>query len=194
MLFILEKGFKRQQEHAKILTEYKRVVDQFPWTDIGYDIHGVFNEAFVLAQFGLCGKGRQKFGYWAVYETEDERIAEDELLDAPWGKLTEVEGWRLPPQQIPSLELENSDNCPDFPPAFEDTWKSYFKWRRLPMASPAAMRLHWPMSVYACMKELGFVDLEIRERRRLTVFYVGARVRIVFLGGSFDRMFMIIRC
>ncbi|KAJ6606055.1 hypothetical protein DFH09DRAFT_873065, partial [Mycena vulgaris] len=71
--------------------------------------------------------------------------------------LTEDDGWRLPKEYIPSPALQNSNTCPTFPPSFEDTWTSYYQWRGLPMISPAVMLLHWLMSVYVCLKELGFV-------------------------------------
>ncbi|KAJ6607514.1 hypothetical protein B0H10DRAFT_2071639 [Mycena sp. CBHHK59/15] len=174
------------KDQGKMITLYKSVIKQFPWTDIGYDIHGVFRELGVLAPFGLLGMSRQKVGYWAMYETQgSEATAEDEVVDAPWNELTEAKGWKLPAEQIPSLTLENSDRCPTFPPSFEDTWQSYYQWRQLPMESPAALLLHWPMSVYACLKELGFVQPGDRgdsdTRRKLTIFYVGARHEICYL-------------
>jgi hypothetical protein len=102
----------------------------------------------------------------------------DEVLDAPWSPLTEDEGWRLPKELIPSLALHDSDTCPAFPPTFETNWTSYYQWRGLPMASPAAILLHWPLAVYACLKELGLLQSATDLRKKLTVFYVGARVHI----------------
>ncbi|KAJ6591572.1 hypothetical protein DFH09DRAFT_907151 [Mycena vulgaris] len=147
----------------------------------------MFDELFVLVQFGLLGTSRQKVGYWALYEKREGVVVNDEALDAPWCQLTEEEGWRLPVEHIPSLTPQT---CPSFPPTFEETWKSYYQWRGLPMTSPAASLLHWPMSVYACLKELGFVEnpVSLGPRRKLTVFYVGVRVRDVSLACSFGEL------
>ncbi|KAJ7155417.1 hypothetical protein C8R43DRAFT_1065989 [Mycena crocata] len=172
-------AYKRDGES---IPNYKGLAKQFPWTDIGYNIQGLFSDQFVLVQFGVLGTSRQKVGYWAFHEKPEEGIvAKDEVLDAPWCQLTEDEGWRLPVEYIPSLGL---NACPSFPPAFEETWKSYYQWRELPLTSPAVMLLHWPMSVYACLKELGFVAGKISDsepRRKLTIYYVGARNEICFI-------------
>ncbi|KAJ7115964.1 hypothetical protein C8R44DRAFT_598642, partial [Mycena epipterygia] len=88
--------------------------------------------------------------------------------------VTEDEGWRLQPEHIPSLALHNPDTCPKFPSTFEDTWRSYYQWRGLPMSSPAAILLQWPMSVYVCLKELGLVpENPAHPRQKVTIFYVG---------------------
>lgn len=164
-----------RQRDAERIPKYKAVLEQFPWTDVGYNIEGRFNEQFVLLQFGVLGTSRQRVGYWAYHERRD---VADEVLDAPWSPLTEDEGWRLPKELIPSLALHDSDTCPAFPPTFETNWTSYYQWRGLPMASPAAILLHWPLAVYACLKELGLLQSATDLRKKLTVFYVGARVHI----------------
>jgi hypothetical protein len=156
------------------MPQYKEITNQFPWTDIGYIAAGRFNEDFVLARFGVLDTSRSKVGYWADHS---KGVPSDELLDAPWSPLTEEEGWRLPKEFVPTLALQNSNACPSFPPTFEPNWTSYYEWRRLPISSPAAMLLHWPLSVYACLKELGLLSSNnVDCRRKLTVFYVGARV------------------
>ncbi|KAJ7837269.1 hypothetical protein B0H13DRAFT_2421967 [Mycena leptocephala] len=174
--------FKRDGEDSH---RFKTILKQFPWTDIGYDVCGEFHDPFVLLQFGLLGTSRAKVGYWAINVRGDERVGNDEAFEAPWRPLSEYEGWRLPAAQIPSLALHDSDACPSFPPTFEETWSSYYQWRGLPMTSPAAILLQWPMSVYACLKELGIepcVPVPVPgPRRKLTVFYVGARDEIAFI-------------
>ncbi|KAJ7668301.1 hypothetical protein B0H17DRAFT_1142428 [Mycena rosella] len=160
------------------------VIDQFAWTDIAYNAQGQFSDNFVLAQFGILGTSRKKVGYWAINSRAEGPAAPDEVVDAPWCQLTEAEGWRLKTEDIPSLALHNSDACPTFPPEFEETWKSYYQWRGLPITSPAAMLLHWPMSVYACLKELGLApegSTCLGSRKKLIVYYVGARVGLVLI-------------
>ncbi|KAJ7442264.1 hypothetical protein FB451DRAFT_1057596 [Mycena latifolia] len=98
-------------------------------------------------------------------------MANEEVLDAPWCQFTEEEGWRLSTEHIPSLALHNPATCLKSTSTFEETWGSYYQWRRLPITSPAAMLLHWPMTVYAYLKELGLVPENSGPRKRLTVFY-----------------------
>ncbi|KAJ7918507.1 hypothetical protein B0H13DRAFT_2435766 [Mycena leptocephala] len=173
---------KRDGENSH---RFKTILKQFPWTDIGYDAHGNFYDTLVLVPLGLLGTSRAKVGYWAINVRGDERVGNTEAYEAPWRPLSEYEGWRLPAAQIPSLGLHDSDACPSFPPTFEETWSSYYQWRGLPMTSPAAILLQWPMSVYACLKELGIepcVPVPVPgPRRKLTVFYVGARDEIAFI-------------
>ncbi|KAF7356573.1 Zinc finger MYND domain-containing protein 15 [Mycena venus] len=169
-------AFKRDGEQ---IPKYKAVTKQFPWTDVGYNIYGHFNENFILARFGVLGTTRRKVGYWAAH---GRGVLDEDLLDAPWCNLTETEGWRLPNEFIPTLALQNPDSCPTFPPTFDTNWTSYYQWRGLPIASPAAMLLHWPLSVYACLKELGLVsENAVGARRKLTVFYVGAREEVCLI-------------
>ncbi|KAJ6569739.1 hypothetical protein DFH09DRAFT_917682, partial [Mycena vulgaris] len=96
----------------------------------------------------------------------------------------EDDGWLLPKAQVPSLTLYAV--YPSFPPKFEETWPGYYQWRGLPMTSPAARLLQWPMTVYACLKKLSFEPCVLipGPRRKLTVFYVGKRVRLSFPFGE----------
>ncbi|KAJ7199668.1 hypothetical protein GGX14DRAFT_467784 [Mycena pura] len=183
----IKMGWKLHKVHCSALKhdgeqipEYKAVTKQFPWTDVGYtNVDGYFNGKFVLARFGVLGTARRKVGYWA---THGRGVLDEDLLDAPWCSLTEAEGWRLPKKFIPTLALQSSDSCPSFPPTFDSNWTSYYQWRGLPIASPAAMLLHWPLSVYACLKELGLVpENAVGARRKLTVFYVGAREEVCLI-------------
>ncbi|KAJ7628340.1 hypothetical protein FB45DRAFT_1059130 [Roridomyces roridus] len=67
-------------------------------------------------------------------------------------------------------------------PAFEESWASYYQWRGIPIESPAALLLHWPLPVYACLKALGFTLVpEAGMRRKLTVVYAGVREEIAFI-------------
>lgn len=159
------------------MPKYKEIMRQFPWTDAGWNCQGYYFENLVLVQFGVLGSSREKVGYWAAQERSSRDIW-DKTLDSPWGRqLTEEEGWKLPTKFIPSLAPEV---CPSFPPTFNDNWTSYYQWRRLPIESPAAMLLQWPLSVYACLKELGLVKKEVAgPRRKLRVDYIGLRVGIV---------------
>ncbi|KAJ6515133.1 hypothetical protein C8R47DRAFT_504520 [Mycena vitilis] len=175
-----DRNFCRQRDGERA-PRYKEVRDQFPWTNVGYNFRGQYMEDFALLQFGnIIGTSRAEVGYWATHERKT--VAVDEVLDAPWNQLTEDEGWRLPKELIPSLALLNADTCPTFPLTFEANWTSYYQWRGLPISSPAALLLHWPLTVYECLKELGLCPTNAgASRRKLTVYYVGAREEVCYI-------------
>ncbi|KAJ7085579.1 hypothetical protein C8R44DRAFT_821485 [Mycena epipterygia] len=160
---------------------FKKILKQFPWSDIGYDVHGEFHDQIVLLPFGLLGTSREKVGYWVMNVRGDAQLGNREAFETPWRPLNEDDGWLLPKAQVPSLALHAV--YPSFPPKFEETWAGYYQWRGLPMTSPAAILLQWPMTVYACLKELGFEPCVLipGPRRKLTVFYVGTRDEICFI-------------
>ncbi|KAJ7043648.1 hypothetical protein C8F04DRAFT_1028632 [Mycena alexandri] len=178
-----KKGHKRQcpatKRDGERIPKYKEIVQQFPWTDAGWNAQGYYMKYLVWVQFGVLGSSREKVGYWAVYERTNQDTW-DEILDSPWGRqLTEEEGWKLATKFIPSLAPKV---CPSFPPTFDDNWTSYYQWRRLPIESPAAILLQWPLSVYACLKELGLVKKELAgPRRKLRVDYIGLRDEFGFI-------------
>lgn len=100
-------------------------------------------------------------------------------------------GWKLPDDEIPWLTFDDSDSndtrkVPSFPPAFEDNWKSYYEWRGLPLKSPAALLLHWPLSVYRILKKLKLTPDDTRmrigaEKKTLLVHYIGAEEELDYL-------------
>ncbi|TDL17379.1 hypothetical protein BD410DRAFT_754422, partial [Rickenella mellea] len=65
---------------------------------------------------------------------------------------------------------------PKYPPIFEHNWRSYYDWRGIPLKSPAALLLHWPLSVYRLLFLLGFVPQDVEEsRRKLVLYYIGVQ-------------------
>ncbi|KAJ7608566.1 hypothetical protein FB45DRAFT_946366 [Roridomyces roridus] len=167
---------------SELVPKYKAVVEQFPWTKRAHSINGVFHFPYVLVQYGLLDMQRKNVGYWAQSVMDAEQMGSEEAIEAPWCVLSEEEGWRLPKEHIPSLKRLHEPNavCPVFPPAFGESWASYYEWRGIPIDSIAALRLDCPLAVYACLKEMGFVSIP-EERRKLTVFYLGARDEIMFI-------------
>ncbi|KAJ7620264.1 hypothetical protein FB45DRAFT_1094356 [Roridomyces roridus] len=174
-------AYKRDGEN---LPRFKAIADQFPWTKRGYTAFGPLHDPIPLAQFGLLGMDRREVGYWSTNAKDDECLGDILSLRAPWLPLSEHDGWRLPQEHIPSLSRLHGPNaiCPPSPPVFKDSWTSYYQWRGLPLASPAALLLHWPLAVYACLKELGFSTVpSLSRRRKLTVHFVGAREELTFI-------------
>ncbi|KZV80413.1 hypothetical protein EXIGLDRAFT_733037 [Exidia glandulosa HHB12029] len=155
--------------------QLKAIGDQFPWAC--YDESGRFVVEVAKASRDLLTAG----GYWS--ECNDPRCNDDPCASnlVTHGALpVEASGWHLPVNETPWLGITDEGKAhmkiPDFPPAFEDSWTSYYAWRKLPMSSPAALCLHWALSFYVCLRELGLVELSPSldaPRRKLKVDCVG---------------------
>jgi hypothetical protein len=152
--------------------DVQSISKQFPWH--GVSKAGIFNYELELAMHQLLGSG-PKFGFWAM-ESPDMDIdslvkqtisVSRTLTSDTWGRILltnkhfdEESGWKLPAEQTPWLTFSKGRKTPSFPPEFEHNWTSYYKWRGLPLKSPAALLLHWPLSVYRLLYLLGFVPSE----------------------------------
>ncbi|THH03889.1 hypothetical protein EW146_g10322, partial [Bondarzewia mesenterica] len=164
------------REHMKRNPEFKAILDQFPW--VQYDVHNIFHIEMVLASRGLLGEGRRGFGYWAEHGGKRDCASACAVCEeAPWAPLSEKDGWKLPDDEIPWLNFEGRPELkPAFPPNFEENWTSYYAWRGIPLKSPAALLLHWPLAVYRCLEELGFAERDRSNeklRRKLKIYYIG---------------------
>ena len=67
--------------------------------------------------------------------------------------LTDEEGWRLAPELIPYRDMLKlpKERRPGLVTDFEDgikDWESWYQWRKLPKKSPAALLMHYPLTVY----------------------------------------------
>jgi hypothetical protein len=89
-------------------------------------------------------------------------------------------------EDMPWLTFSEGQKAPSFPLVFEQNWMSYYKWRGLPLKSPAALLLHWPLSMYRLLYLLGFVpkDPGGPEHRKLTIHWLGIEVRSAILFGT----------
>lgn len=172
--------------------EMQAIVKQFPWAVLS-EKEGLFYYELGLAMHGVLGSG-PKFGFWALEppDLDIDRVvkktlgAKRSLSCETWGRILlanknfdEESGWKLPPEDTPWLTFSKDRKAPSFPPAFEQNWTSYYEWRGLPLKSPAALLLHWPLSIYRLLYLLGFVptDLGGTERRKLTIHWLGVEVR-----------------
>jgi len=72
----------------------------------------------------------------------------------------------------------------DFPGGVVD-WASWHKWRKLPLASPAALLMHYPLSVYWLVTHVLCVTPtsggSVSARERLCIHYLGAEVELNFI-------------
>jgi hypothetical protein len=64
-------------------------------------------------------------------------------------------------------------------------WKSWYEWRRLPLESPAALLMHFPLTVYWLLVDTLKVTSpqagSTEERKSLVVHYIGAETELNFL-------------
>lgn len=149
-------------------------------------VDGSFNEPYTLAALGLLGTGKQ-FGWWRHPFNCQKKIAESswgkEYLQGSSHESGECEGWKLPSSQIPRLNFLAPDAVmPSYPPRFEHNWKSYYEWRGLPLASPAALLLRSPLTIFKMLHVLGFSTIEYNgPRKELRVYLLDVGVRNSFL-------------
>ncbi|KZS97287.1 hypothetical protein SISNIDRAFT_482212 [Sistotremastrum niveocremeum HHB9708] len=166
-------GWAQENNQMLKFPDYAELATQFPWT---IKIGKGYYADFALASKGLYGCG-PSFGWW----TEPSCVARDTRIlylhrETPY---TEKQGWKLPDEEMPWLEFDPSkDKVPPQRIAdFEDSWTSYYKWRGLPMSSPAAFRLHWPLTIYRILRELGIKPGTVDNRKTIKIHLVGPENR-----------------
>lgn len=173
--------------------ELKAIGDQFPWAC--YDGNGRFIPGVVKACRGLY----DVTGFWEECGNPN---CEDEPCETNLVRHGAVPleraAWLLPDDETPWLGITDEGRSkmqmPDFPPAFEDSWKSYYEWRKLPLSSPAALKLHWALSFYMCLRELGFVEKTPAldgKRRSLKIDCIGAARELAVLS-SFGELALLL--
>jgi hypothetical protein len=95
--------------------------------------------------------------------------------------LTERPGWRLSDKETPWLDFSFGGKPPKLA-SFEHNWASYYEWWGLPIESPAALLLHWPLTVYRLLTIAGVIPMPSSEtRRQLTVHMLGIEKEMDFL-------------
>ncbi|KAJ7187875.1 hypothetical protein C8R46DRAFT_1052911, partial [Mycena filopes] len=97
------------------------------------------------------------------------------------------DSWKLEPELIPFLNFSSLWSPPRLATKVEiKDWDSWYSWRRLPKESPAALLLHYVMSVYWLLVDTlhvanpkaGKPDCP---RVQLNIHYIGAEVELNFL-------------
>lgn len=164
---------KKQRSHKK-RPAMQAIARPFPWIRQSHDGSSIVDR--YRASRGLFGCGPD-YGWW----TEAPCSCDDEV-DYMWGmhlledeQLDDRQGWKLPDDEIPWLDFDSTHiQPPCTPPNFDHTWASYYKWRGLPMRSPAALLLHWPLSIFRLLHQLHCIPSDTPlERRHLTVHLLG---------------------
>jgi hypothetical protein len=186
----------------KRLPYFRSVFEQFHWARMESD--GTFSHDLLKARIGVLGSG-PTFGYWSVpggqkpHDDSPSLLVRDEaffrtnrsksyrhgeiMLAKEWP--TDVEVWKLKDaNDIPLLFFTDERPAPELPsPGVVKDWASWYNWRGLTFASPAAMLMDFPLSVYHLLNVLNVIDLDktSKKRQSLVVHCLGAEVELNFL-------------
>ncbi|KAI6045000.1 hypothetical protein EDC04DRAFT_2560098 [Pisolithus marmoratus] len=178
------------------------ILKQFPWGRIEKD--GTFADEFILAYYGVLG--HEGFGYWSIPGGNKPHMDNSDTC-GPGGDgllrvgpqdgyqhgyqllrdkhLDEKEGWKLEDRLIPKLHFEAGREPVIASSANVVDWKSWYSWRNLPLESPAALLMHYPLTVYQLLVHVLRITHPSRnsaERRQsLNVHYLGPEVELNML-------------
>lgn len=188
-----------------ILTQFK------PWGRVESD--GTFNREVAVGRFSVLGGSNM--GFWShrggpvphqnvgpfgapnngagSYTSEIHRMFKsfDHLdgLDLLANKhLTDDSGWKLPSRLIPYRNFASSDLRPvcvtEFGEPVKD-WDSWYRWRKLPKESPAALLMDFPLSVYQlvvnCLNVTSPTAGSVDKRVPLHIHMLGVEVELNYL-------------
>ncbi|CAH2066503.1 unnamed protein product [Thlaspi arvense] len=86
------------------------------------------------------------------------------------------DGWNLPSSSCPcrgSLSPLTSELC---------SWTDYYGWRKIPLDSPVALLLHWPLTIYHAIQTIGMGNLTPQISNELRIHYLGPQRELGQLG------------
>ncbi|KAG6654432.1 zinc finger MYND domain-containing protein 15 [Carya illinoinensis] len=85
------------------------------------------------------------------------------------------DGWHLPRILCPCTE-------PVSPMSKQlSGWKDYHEWRCIPLHSPAALLLHWPLTIYHAIQLAGLGSVNHEFREKLYIHYLGPEKELLQL-------------
>ncbi|XP_042452424.1 zinc finger MYND domain-containing protein 15-like isoform X2 [Zingiber officinale] len=152
---------EHRKECARLEEQMKRmdVLSDFPFTFFMQD----GNESRCSM---LSSKGLHQIGLWKPECSCGSSIPMDELYD----------DWTLPsslcPCHEPRSQLSSCLSC----------WDDYYQWRHLPLHSPVALLLHWPLTVYHCFQVLSAHSSISKVKAELNIHYLGPEKELLQLG------------
>jgi len=189
------------QVHMEKVPQVQALLKQFPWGRIEKD--GTFAEPLVRALYNVLGA--EGFGYWSIPGGSNPHLKHASDPPRPAGApciqdtegfehgymllsdrlLTDETGWKLEKHLIPRLVFELGTE-PELASKVDIAdWESWYKWRNLPKESPAALLLHYPLTVYHLLVNVLHVTGPKRNsaasRQALHVHYIGAEVELNML-------------
>lgn len=180
------------------LPRTQAIVKAFPWGRLESD--GSFSFDIARGRFGVLGGSG--FGYWSQqgspvgsspyvagsskHANSFEHLNGKDLLGK--NHLSDEEAWKLPSNLIPYLDFPSPIARPTLVTEFEQgvvDWDGWYRWRKLTKESPAALLMHFPMSVYQmvvnCL-ELTSSNAGLPNRRvNLTLHLLDTDVQLNFL-------------
>jgi hypothetical protein len=191
----------KNKVHMEKVPQVQALLKQFPWGRIEKD--GTFAEPLVRALYNVLGA--EGFGYWSIPRGSNPHLKHASDPPRPAGApciqdtegfehgymllsdrlLTDETGWKLEKHLIPRLVFELGTE-PELASKVDIAdWESWYKWRNLPKESPAALLLHYPLTVYHLLVNVLHVTGPKRNsaasRQALHVHYIGAEVELNML-------------
>ncbi|KAG0709059.1 hypothetical protein DFH29DRAFT_890327 [Suillus ampliporus] len=181
--------------------QVQALLKQFPWGRVETD--GTFAEPLVRAYYNVLGP--EGFGYWSTpggtnphlrNPSDPPKSSKEIRVDGAEGyehgymllsgrPLTDETGWKLEKRFIPRLGFEPGTEPELACKADIVDWDSWYRWRNLPKESPAALLLHYPLTVYQLLVHVLHVTGPKRNspesRQALNVHYIGAEVELNML-------------
>ena len=189
------------QRHMLRVPEVRATLKLFPWGKLESD--GTFAESLIRAYFGVLGA--EDHGYWseaggsAPHQPQPNTMGNHDspfCVDAVEGyqdgylllldrHLDDKAGWKLEDRLIPRLHFEPGREPLIGSSANVVDWKSWYQWRSLPFDSPAALLMHYPLTVYHLLVNVLKVTSPSRgssgSRQMLGIHYLGAEVELNML-------------
>ncbi|KAL6896716.1 hypothetical protein ACP4OV_007288 [Aristida adscensionis] len=90
-------------------------------------------------------------------------------------ELSIVTEWSLPTSLCPCTEPENPISSP------LASWEDYYHWRSLPLHSPVAVLLHWPLTLYHCLQLSRFQTSRYDGQDTMCIHYLGPEKELLQL-------------
>ncbi|KZV69147.1 hypothetical protein PENSPDRAFT_686635 [Peniophora sp. CONT] len=189
--------------HMLRLPVTQAVIKQFPWGRIEPD--GTFNLAVAKARFDVFGGTGTGFWSHRISRSshQDERYMHGKSSQTFGAKhldgsdllqrtthFNDKQGWKLEPELIPFRDLSavQEERRPILVTEYEGgvtDWSSWYAWRKLPLESPAALLMDYPLSAYRLITHtLGLTTStagDAIKRVPLNIHVLGAEVELNFL-------------
>ncbi|KAL7091578.1 hypothetical protein ACP275_12G114000 [Erythranthe tilingii] len=153
---------KRECERLEQQMKRSGVLNDFPFT---------FTQTATQIQETTCsfltGHGIHQLGMWMCECSCGVSSSFDNL------RLTNR--WNLPSELCPC-------KGPSSPkPECMSTWKDYYEWRCIPFSSPAALLLHWPLTIYWAIQLATIKNLLPQISNELRIHYLGPEKELLQL-------------
>ncbi|RLM87412.1 zinc finger MYND domain-containing protein 15 [Panicum miliaceum] len=98
-----------------------------------------------------------------------------QALNSLYSTLPIAAEWNLQSSLCPCTEPENPV------PAVLASWEDYYQWRSLPLHSPVAVLLHWPLTLYHCLQLYRLQTSKYDGQDTLRIHYLGPEKELLQL-------------